>query len=68
MVFFYFEIFMLIVDLHPWWLFRDLRRRVILGLLDLCRSIHPWLRCRYLWCYWHFRGMLKEFGHFGVGV
>ena len=33
MVVFYFANFMLIVDLHPWWLCRDLRRRIFLGFL-----------------------------------
>ena len=68
MVLFYFANFMLIVDLHPRWLCRDWRRRILLGLLNLCWGFHPRWRCRYLRSYWHCRGMLKEFGHFGVGV
>ena len=68
MVFFYFANFMLIVDFHPQRLCRDLRRRIISGLTSLCQGIHHWWRCRDLWCYWNFRGTLKEFGHFGVGI
>ena len=68
MVFFYFSNLMLIVDFHPWWYGRDLRRRIISGLINLCWGIHPWWRCRELWCYWYFRDTLKEFGHFCVGI
>ena len=68
MVLFYFADFMLIVDFHPRWLCRDLSRRILSGLLNLCRGLHPRWRCRDLLCYWHFRGTLTEFGHFGVGV
>ena len=68
MVFFYFANFMSIVDFHPLWLCSDLRRRIISGLLKLCRVFHPRWRCMDLLCYWHFRGTLEEFGHFGVGV
>ena len=67
MVFFYFASFFLIADFHPRWYGR-LGRRIISGLLNLCWGLRPWWRCRDLWCYWHFRGTLKEFGHFCVGV
>ena len=68
MVSFYFSNFMLIVDFHPRWLCRYLRRRILSGLLNLCWGLHLRWRFRDLWRYWHFRGMLKEFGHFCVGV
>ena len=51
MVFFYFENFVLIVDLHTWWSGRDLRRRILSGLLNLCWGLHPRSRCRDLLCY-----------------
>ena len=68
MVFFHFASFVFIVDFHPRWSGRDLRRKILYGLLNWCQVIHPWWRCRDLRCYWHFRGTLKEFGHFCVGV
>ena len=68
MVLFYIANFMLIVDFHPRWLCRDFSRRILLLLPNLCQGIHPWWRCTDLWCYCNFRGMLKEFGHFGVDV
>ena len=68
LVLFYFADFMLVVDLHPWWLCRDWRKRILLGLLNLCWGFHPRWRWRDLRSYCHCRGMLKEFGHFGLGV
>ena len=46
MVFFYFANSLLIVDFHPRWSGRDLRRRIFSGLLNLCWGIHLWWRCR----------------------
>ena len=46
LVLFYFADFMLIVDLHYWWLCKDWRRRIIFGLLNWCWGFHPWWRCR----------------------
>ena len=51
MVFFYFANFMLIVDFYPRWYGRYLRRRILSGFLNLCWGLHPWWRCRDLWCY-----------------
>ena len=68
MVFFYFANFLLIVYFHPRWSGRDLRRRILSGLLNLYCVLQPRCRCKELWCYWYFRGTLKEFCHFCVGV
>ena len=67
-VFFYFVSFLLIIDFHPRWSGRDLSRGILSGLINLFWSLHPRWRCRDLWCYLYFRGTLKEFCHFCVGV
>ena len=51
MVFLYFANFLFIVDFHPRWSGRDLRRRILSGLLNLCWGLYTWWRCRVLWCY-----------------
>ena len=46
MVFFYFAIFLFIIDFHPQRSGRDLRRRILSGFLNLCWGLHPRWRCR----------------------
>ena len=60
MVFFYFANLLLIVDFHPRWSGRDLRRRILSGFLNLFWGLHPQWRCRDFWCYWYFRGQAEE--------